>query len=203
MRNGNQQTCVSTVATAFYRGQCGGNESFVNNQSLIQLPDVTTQSGTTATISSVGLAAPMFQMIWQASDIQTAASNLVLSTSVATEGASVNDSSATQAPAPASSGLSSGQSVGIGIGVGVAIILLIVALIFWIIRYRCRKLQRSPPEHLQEPSFTYAQDVEKPLSELEPSLQELASSLHSKRTELPAKLRLGELGTEGEIVELS
>ena len=161
----------------------------------MSLPNTTTQSGTTTTVSSVNVAAPMFQIIWQSSDmIGTTTSSSSLSASVATAGVSINGSSPAQTTAPVSAGLSSGQSIGIGVGVGVATILLVLALIFWIIRYRRRRLQRSSPETVQQPSIKYAQDVEKPRQELGPSLH--------WRTELPAKLRQGELGTDGEIVEL-
>ena len=125
--------------------------------------------------------------------IGTTASSSILSTAVATEGANINGSSPAQTVAPVSTGLSSGQSVGIGIGVGVATILLVLGLIFWIIRYRRRRSQRSSPDDVQ-PSLEYAQDVVKPRQELGPSLH--------WSTELPAKLRRGELGTEGGIVEL-
>ena len=198
------QTCISTISsTSLQIGECGGEASSIDSQIELSIPFTSTQDGAVTTVTTLVLYAPMFQMVWQASGNSTNTSSSLVSTSADTSSISTNppspapstiSSPAAQTSAPPSSSLSPSQSAGIGSGVGLAVV-LILALIFWIVRRRRRQIQRAPPENPRSTSSNDSHQGEEPLHEL--------GSQCSTTAELLARPRQRELGTDGEIVEMT
>jgi hypothetical protein len=122
-------SCVSTLtAGSVVVATCSKSSRGV---SVLTIP---TAAATATTSPEFRAYAPMIQLVWQSSDLQTSSSSTGTSPT-STGNATAPD---TQTAPPASSGLSAGASAGIGVGATIAV-LAVVALLLW--RF-CRRRKR-------------------------------------------------------------
>ncbi|KAI1329386.1 hypothetical protein F5Y16DRAFT_397571 [Xylariaceae sp. FL0255] len=139
---GGAQTCISAGTTgSFAAVTCSSGTSDGFNYFNVPETTAVTESGgatTTAFISTVAVYAPLFQLLYQSSDVSQAQQTSA-SISIGLNGGSTSSSSSSTG----SSGLSVGARAGIGVGVAIAVLVILAAIIAFGIRKRKQKQNAS------------------------------------------------------------
>jgi hypothetical protein len=182
------QTCYSQYSTgSFPAVYCSSGTS--NGFSYQQVPatvlaSTSTKSTTSTfgmTISKINVNAPLFQLVFQASDLPASVTSTTHTIATTRSGAAVASATTSTFDGQAHPTLSTGAKAGIGVGVGIGGLAVIGVAAFWLLSRKRRRLAGTQGRSVRSSELP----AERPKTELQGS--SVVSEAEGSRTaaELP------------------